>query len=133
MSDRDGMPDPSSSAEDTELSGRLRDLGRRLGEHRDDPGEDVPEDSAPRNPSVAMAMRAASDFVAGVIVEHFLSKWRGLTRYRCHRTPLPVTDHSRFFSGLAPISRARACVLGIGGSAVSQGKHGGSSRTRTLA
>jgi len=68
MSDRDGEPDPSSTASDTELSGRLRDLGRQLGEHRDDPGEDVPRDSAPRNPSVAMAMRLASDFVAGVIV-----------------------------------------------------------------
>ena len=68
MSDRDGMPDPSSSAEDTELSGRLRDLSRRLGEHRDDPGNDRPEDSAPRSSSVAMAMRLASDFFAGVIV-----------------------------------------------------------------
>jgi ATP synthase protein I len=68
MSDRDGMSDPSSSAEDTELSGRLRDLGRQLGEHRDDSGEDAPKAPAPRNPSVAMAMRAASDFVAGVIV-----------------------------------------------------------------
>ena len=68
MSDRDGEPDPSSTATDTGLSGRLHDLSRQLGEHRDDPGEDAPRDSAPRNPSVAMAMRAASDFVAGVIV-----------------------------------------------------------------
>ncbi len=68
MSDRDGIPDPSSSPEDTELSGRLRDLGRRLGKNRGDSGEDGPKDSAPRNPNVAMALRAASDFVAGVIV-----------------------------------------------------------------
>lgn len=68
MSDRDGVPDPTSSAEDTELSGRLRDLSRRLGEHREDPIEDAPKDPGARNPSIAMAMRAASDFVAGIVV-----------------------------------------------------------------
>lgn len=68
MSDRDGLPGPSTSAKDTELSGRLRDLGRRLGERRTDLGEDVPEETAPRNPGVAMALRLSSDLVAGVVV-----------------------------------------------------------------
>lgn len=68
MNDRDGLPNPSTSAKDTELSGRLRDLGRRLGERRTDLDEDVPEKTAPRNPGVAMALRLASDLVAGVVV-----------------------------------------------------------------
>lgn len=68
MSDRDGAPDPSTSAKDTELSGRLRDLGRRLRERRDDRDEKAPEKAAPRNPGVAVALRVASDLVGGVIV-----------------------------------------------------------------
>lgn len=68
MSDRDGEPDPSSSASDNELSDRLRDLGRQIGEQRDDPSDDALKASAPRNPNVAAALRMASDFVAGVVV-----------------------------------------------------------------
>ena len=68
MSDRDGEPAPSSSAKDTELSGRLRNLGKRLGERRSDLGEEEVRNSAPSKPGVAMAMRLASDFIAGVVV-----------------------------------------------------------------
>ena len=69
MSDRDGVPDrSSSSARDTELSGRLHDLSRRLGERRNDIVGTARENPVPRKPGVAMAMRLASDFVAGVIV-----------------------------------------------------------------
>jgi len=68
MSDRDGGPDPSSSAEDTELSTRLRNLGKRLDERHDDLGEDEDRETAPQKPGVAMAMRLASDFIAGVVV-----------------------------------------------------------------
>jgi ATP synthase protein I len=68
MSDRDGEPDPSSSAEDTELSTRLRNLGRRLDERHDDLGEDEDRETVPQKPGVAMAMRLASDFIAGVVV-----------------------------------------------------------------
>lgn len=68
MSDRDGEPDPSTSAKDTELSGRLRDLDRRLEERRDDRGNKSPTDTKPRNPGVALALRLATDLVAGVIV-----------------------------------------------------------------
>jgi len=69
MSDRDGAPDPSTSARDTELSGRLRDLGRRLQERRGDERADAaPKEVASRNPGVAMALRVASDLIGGVIV-----------------------------------------------------------------
>jgi ATP synthase protein I len=68
MSDRDGAPDPSTSAKDTELSDRLRDLGRRLEARREDRSEGTPNGRAPRSPGVAMALRLATDLVAGVIV-----------------------------------------------------------------
>lgn len=69
MSDRDGAPDPSTSARDTELSGRLHDLGKRLRERRGNRvGEEASKEVAPRNPNVAMALRAASDLVGGAIV-----------------------------------------------------------------
>ena len=69
MSDRDRVPErSSSSARDTELSGRLHDLSRRLGERRNDIVGTTQENPVPRKPGVAMAMRLASDFVAGVIV-----------------------------------------------------------------
>lgn len=69
MSDRDGAPDPSTPARDTELSSRLRDLGRRLLERRgDNRVKEAPKGVASRNPGVAMALRVASDLVGGVIV-----------------------------------------------------------------
>jgi ATP synthase protein I len=67
MSDRDGMPDPSSDAEDAELSRRLRELDKRIGERRIDFGENEREEE-PRKPGVAMALRLGADFVAGVVV-----------------------------------------------------------------
>lgn len=67
MSDRDGAPGPSSTR-DTELSGRLRDLGRRLRKRRDDRDEKAPDKATPRGPGVAVALRVASDLVGGVIV-----------------------------------------------------------------
>jgi ATP synthase protein I len=67
MSDRDGMPDPSSNAEDAELSRRLRELDKRIGDRRIDLAEDVREDE-PRSPGVAMALRLGADFVAGVVI-----------------------------------------------------------------
>ena len=68
MSGRGDTPDPSSSAKDTELSGRLRDLSRRLQERQKDHREETAEKAAPRNPGFAMALRVASDLVGGVIV-----------------------------------------------------------------
>jgi ATP synthase protein I len=68
MSDRDGAPGPSTSTRDTELSGRLRDLGRRLRERRNDRDEKAPDKATPRSPGVAVALRVASDLVGGVIV-----------------------------------------------------------------
>ena len=67
MSDRGGEPDPSSNAEDAELSRRLRELDKRIGDRRIDLGEDVRDDE-PRSPGVAMALRLGADFVAGVVV-----------------------------------------------------------------
>lgn len=69
MSDRDGAPDPSTSARDRELSARLRDLGQRLREQRGNHvEEEAPKEVAPRDANVAMALRVASDLVGGVIV-----------------------------------------------------------------
>ena len=68
MSDRDGAPDPSTSAKDTELSGRLRDLGRQLGARRVVRDEKAPAKEKPRGPGVAVALRVASDLIGGVIV-----------------------------------------------------------------
>jgi ATP synthase protein I len=67
MSDRDGGPDPSSNAEDAELSRRLRELDKRIGDRRVDLVEDMREDQ-PRNPGMAMALRLGADFVAGVVL-----------------------------------------------------------------
>jgi ATP synthase protein I len=67
MSDRDGVPDPSSNAEDAELSRRLRELDKRIGDRRIDLGGDVGEEK-PRSPGAAMALRLGADFVAGVVV-----------------------------------------------------------------
>lgn len=68
MSDRDGAPDPSTSARDTELSGRLRELSRRLQERRSVRDGEASEGTVPRNSGVAIALRVASDLVGGVIV-----------------------------------------------------------------
>jgi ATP synthase protein I len=67
MSDRDGEPDPSSSAEDTELSKRLRTLGKRLDKQRAEreSGTDTP---AAGRPGFGTALRLGADFVAGVVV-----------------------------------------------------------------
>jgi len=67
MSRRDGDPDLSPAADDAALSGRLRDLERRLDEHRSAAGDSMP-DERPRQPGMAMAMRLAADFVGGVVV-----------------------------------------------------------------
>jgi ATP synthase protein I len=58
----------SPASAETELSRRLKDLDRRLGENRAG-GTDapVPGDRA-RRPGVAMALRLGADFVAGVVV-----------------------------------------------------------------
>jgi len=68
MSDRDGAPDPSNSAKDTELSDRLKSLGGRLGKHRVRRDKELKAETAPRQPGVAMGLRLASDLVAGVVV-----------------------------------------------------------------
>jgi ATP synthase protein I len=68
MSDRDGAPDPSTSARDTELSGRLHSLGRRLRERRDDRDRKAPKKVASQNQGVAVGLRVASDLVGGVVV-----------------------------------------------------------------
>jgi len=68
MSDRDRVPDPSTSTRDTELSGRLHNLGRQLRERRDDGERKAPKEAATRSPGVAVALRVASDLVGGVVV-----------------------------------------------------------------
>lgn len=67
MSGRDGEPDPSSSAEDTELSNRLRALGKRLDKSRAE-REFETATSAESRPGFGMALRLGADFVAGVVV-----------------------------------------------------------------
>lgn len=70
MSDGDGRPDPSARRE-AELSGRLKDLGRRLDANRAASGPRGGEpsvDSEQAKAGFALAMRMAADFVAGILV-----------------------------------------------------------------
>jgi ATP synthase protein I len=116
MSDRDGEPDPSSSAEDTELSNRLRKLGHRLDERRDDLDEVVERDAAPRSPGVAMAMRLASDFVAGVVVGAALG-WGFDRLFDTSPWGLAVLLLLGFAAGLLNVMRSAGLVRpGIGGA-----------------
>jgi ATP synthase protein I len=116
MSDRDGEPDPSSSAEDTELSNRLRKLGHRLDERRDDLDEVVERDAAPRSPGVAMAMRLASDFVAGVVVGAALG-WGFDRLFDTSPWGLVVLLLLGFAAGLLNVIRSAGLVRpGIGGA-----------------
>jgi ATP synthase protein I len=116
MSDRDGKPAPSSSAEDTELSGRLRNLGKRLDKGRGDLGEDPRQDTAPRSPGVAMAMRLASDFVAGVVVGAALG-WGFDRLFDTSPWGLVVLVLLGFAAGLLSVMRSAGLVRPrIGGS-----------------
>lgn len=71
MSDGDGRPDPSARR-DAELSGRLKDLGRRLDANRAASGprggEPSVDDGGQAQAGFALAMRMAADFVAGILV-----------------------------------------------------------------
>ena len=64
MSDSNGKPRPSAG-DDPELSRRLRDLDRKLDEHR---LAEPAETSKRPAPGAALAMRLAADFVAGVVL-----------------------------------------------------------------
>jgi|SRR5579871_4566344 len=72
MSDSEGRgksgPEVSPPAGETELSRKLRDLDRRLGESRAGRSDDVARTSATDRPGMAMALRLGADFVAGVVV-----------------------------------------------------------------
>ena len=71
MSDGDGKParpSASKSAEESELSGRLRDLDRRLDESRVAHQTDAPSPIEPPRQRYGLAMRLGADFVAGVVV-----------------------------------------------------------------
>jgi ATP synthase protein I len=116
MSDRDGMPDPSTSAEDTELSDRLRKLGKRLDAHRDVRDEEVRRDTAPRKPGVAMAMRLGADFVAGVVVGAALG-WGFDRLFDTSPWGLVVLLLLGFAAGLLNVMRSAGLVRpGIGGA-----------------
>lgn len=68
MSGRDGEPDPSSTAGDAELSARLRELDKRIGERRIQREEVAADEEKPRDPNLAMAWRLSADFIAGVVL-----------------------------------------------------------------
>ncbi len=71
MSDRDGKPARPSAkgaAGDSELSGRLRDLDRRLDESRAARQTDARSPIEPPRQGYGLAMRLGADFVAGVVV-----------------------------------------------------------------
>ncbi len=72
MSDSDGRgksrPEASPGAPETELSRRLRDLERRLGENRAGGEDDQARRGAGDRPGMAMALRLGADFVAGVVI-----------------------------------------------------------------
>jgi ATP synthase protein I len=67
LSDGDGNPD-QSSAEEKALSGRLRDLDRRLDENRATRAQASRPDVGPPRQGYALAMRLGTDFVAGIVV-----------------------------------------------------------------
>jgi ATP synthase protein I len=66
MKRRYGKPKPT--AEDTELSDRLRDLDRRLDESRTEREQTVRAPVSSDRSGMAMALRMGADFVAGVVV-----------------------------------------------------------------
>jgi ATP synthase protein I len=72
MSDSEGRdksgPEMSPAAGETELSRRLRDLDRRLGENRAGGAGDQTRAGAADRPGMAMALRLGADFVAGVVI-----------------------------------------------------------------
>jgi ATP synthase protein I len=72
MSDSEGRGKSGSglspAAEETELSQRLRDLDRRLGENRAGRADDQTRGGAGDRPGMAMALRLGADFVAGVVI-----------------------------------------------------------------
>ncbi len=67
MSDRDGKPD-RSAADDAELAARLRALDRRLGEQRAEIRGEPHDEVGPPRQGMALAMRLAADFVAGIVL-----------------------------------------------------------------
>jgi ATP synthase protein I len=72
MSDSEGRgksgPEVSPAAGESELSRRLSDLDRRLGENRAGGPNGSVRAGASDRPGVAMALRLGGDFVAGVVV-----------------------------------------------------------------
>ena len=72
MSDSDGRgkpgPEVSPASGETELSRRLKDLDRRLGENRADGTDGRVHTGASDRPGMALALRLGADFVAGVVV-----------------------------------------------------------------
>jgi ATP synthase protein I len=72
MSDKEGRgeprPDVSPATGETELSRRLKDLDRRLGESRVAGTDDAARVRASDRPGIGMAVRLGADFVAGVVV-----------------------------------------------------------------
>jgi ATP synthase protein I len=72
MSESEGRgksgPDLSPIAGETELSRKLKDLDRRLGESRAGRSNDVARAGATDRSGMAMALRLGADFVAGVVV-----------------------------------------------------------------
>jgi ATP synthase protein I len=61
-------PEMSPASGETELSRRLKDLDRRLGENRAARPDVGVRERASNHPGVGMALRLGGDFVAGVVV-----------------------------------------------------------------
>jgi ATP synthase protein I len=72
MSDTNGRgesgPKMSPASGETELSRRLKDLDRRLGESRGGGPDNAVRARASDRPGMAKALRLGADFVAGVVV-----------------------------------------------------------------
>jgi ATP synthase protein I len=68
MSHDDGRSDPATAREDAALSGRLRELDKRLAANRVARGRNAGDGPEPDRTGTALAMRMAGDFVAGVLV-----------------------------------------------------------------
>jgi ATP synthase protein I len=113
MSHDDGNSDPRTAREDAALSGRLRELEKRLAANRVQRGRDAAGGSERGHAGAAQAMRMAADFVAGVLVGGAIG-W-GLDR----------------FFGTSPWGLAVFLLLGFAAGILNVLRTSGVVRTRT--
>ena len=113
MSDSEGRgksgSEVSPAAGETELSRKLRDLDRRLGENRARGADSQTRGGAGDRPGMAMALRLGADFVAGVVIGVALG--RGVDRlFGTRPWGLVVFVLLGFAAGLLTVLRSAGLV-----------------------